>query len=257
MAIQIWRLCYRDGQPRRTNELSADRALRHRLRQSGYYYHDRRRYPESADWEFAPRQDVHLTARRLPWMVPAQQVIEAFKKVVLDPAGVERSWRIAAQPCSLRLQRPRENCGRPHLANRERRSDPRRVTSRSTTVIPPSWLNVRQPADPFHGVLSRPISTSSNSSGVSRMILLNTTSRPYCTEQSCAGRMMSSRFRRFAPRAGCFASRTSPDFPGVPPRPTQRIRIPNMQFIPHVDEHPPASILKPQGGIRPARFSTT
>jgi hypothetical protein len=54
-----------------------------------YFYHHRERYPESADWEFAPRQDIHLTARRLPWMVPAQQVIQAFKKVVLDPAGIE------------------------------------------------------------------------------------------------------------------------------------------------------------------------
>ncbi len=59
------------------------------LGRQDYFYHDRERYPESADWEFAPRKDVHLTARRLPWMVPAQQVIQAFKKVVLDPAGVE------------------------------------------------------------------------------------------------------------------------------------------------------------------------
>jgi hypothetical protein len=59
------------------------------LGKQDYFYHDRARYPDSADWEFAPRKDVHLTARRLPWMVPAQQVIQAFKKVVLDPAGVE------------------------------------------------------------------------------------------------------------------------------------------------------------------------
>jgi hypothetical protein len=59
------------------------------LGKQDYFYHDRARYPNSADWEFAPRKDVHLTARRLPWMVPAQQVIQAFKKVVLDPAGVE------------------------------------------------------------------------------------------------------------------------------------------------------------------------
>ena len=59
------------------------------LGKQDYFYHDRERYPDSADWEFAPRRDVHLTARRLPWMVPAQQVIQVFKKVVLDPAGVE------------------------------------------------------------------------------------------------------------------------------------------------------------------------
>lgn len=59
------------------------------LGKQDYFYHHRERYPESADWEFAPRSDVHLTARRLPWMVPAQKVIQVFKKSVLDPAGVE------------------------------------------------------------------------------------------------------------------------------------------------------------------------
>jgi hypothetical protein len=59
------------------------------LGKQDYFYHDRERYPESADWEFASRKDVHLTARRLPWMVPAQEVVDAFKRVVLDPAGID------------------------------------------------------------------------------------------------------------------------------------------------------------------------
>jgi hypothetical protein len=59
------------------------------LGRQDYFYQDRQRYPASADWEFAPRKDVHLTARRLRWMVPAQQVIQAFKRVVLDPAGID------------------------------------------------------------------------------------------------------------------------------------------------------------------------
>ncbi|MBV8808326.1 MAG: hypothetical protein JO033_06590 [Acidobacteriaceae bacterium] len=59
------------------------------LGKQDYFYHLRERYPESADWEFAPRKDIHLTARRLPWMVPAQEVIWAFEKVVLRPAGIE------------------------------------------------------------------------------------------------------------------------------------------------------------------------
>ena len=59
------------------------------LSKQDYFYQHRELYPESADWEFATRKDVHLTARRLPWMVPAPQVIEAFKKCVLDPTGVE------------------------------------------------------------------------------------------------------------------------------------------------------------------------
>jgi hypothetical protein len=59
------------------------------LGKQDYFYHDPVRYPESCDWEFASRRDIHLTARRLPWMVPAQEVIAAFKKVVLDPAEIE------------------------------------------------------------------------------------------------------------------------------------------------------------------------
>jgi hypothetical protein len=59
------------------------------LGKQNYFYHDRKRYPHSADWEFAPRKDIHLTTRRLPWMVPAQEVVTVFKKAVLDPAGIE------------------------------------------------------------------------------------------------------------------------------------------------------------------------
>jgi hypothetical protein len=53
-----------------------------------YFYQCRQRYPDTADWEFTPRKDMHLTTRRLPWMVPAQQVIYQFKRLVLDPAGI-------------------------------------------------------------------------------------------------------------------------------------------------------------------------
>lgn len=59
------------------------------LGKQDYFYHHRERYPESADWEFVPRKDIHLTARSLPWMVPAQEAISAFKQLVLDPAGVK------------------------------------------------------------------------------------------------------------------------------------------------------------------------
>ena len=53
-----------------------------------YFYHHRERYPESADWELAPRRDPHLTTRRLPWMVPAQQIIYEFNRRLLKPAGI-------------------------------------------------------------------------------------------------------------------------------------------------------------------------
>ncbi len=59
------------------------------LGKQDYFYHDRDRYPAYAHWEFSPRTDPHLTTRRLPWMVPAQQVVYIFKQVVLDPAGIE------------------------------------------------------------------------------------------------------------------------------------------------------------------------
>jgi hypothetical protein len=59
------------------------------LGKQDYFYHHRERYPESADWEFVPRTEIHLTARKLPWMVPAQEAICAFKEIVLDPAGVK------------------------------------------------------------------------------------------------------------------------------------------------------------------------
>jgi len=59
------------------------------LGDQNYFYQDADKYPESAHWEFVPRGNIHLTARRLPWMVPAQQVIYEFKQVVLDSRGVE------------------------------------------------------------------------------------------------------------------------------------------------------------------------
>lgn len=52
-----------------------------------YFYQHRERYPESADWEFVPRHNPHLTTRRLPWLVPAQQVVYEFKRAILDPVG--------------------------------------------------------------------------------------------------------------------------------------------------------------------------
>jgi hypothetical protein len=59
------------------------------LNNQGYFYHHRERHPECAGWEFAPKKDVHLTARRLPWLVPAQSAVHIFKELVLDPEGIE------------------------------------------------------------------------------------------------------------------------------------------------------------------------
>lgn len=59
------------------------------LNRQEYFYQDKQRYPEYADWEFVSKKDAHLTTRRLAWMVPAQEAIYIFKELVLDPDGIE------------------------------------------------------------------------------------------------------------------------------------------------------------------------
>lgn len=59
------------------------------LNKQDYFYHDRERYPECADWEFVPRKDAHLTTRQLPWLVPAQVAVNIFKELILEKAGIE------------------------------------------------------------------------------------------------------------------------------------------------------------------------
>ena len=59
------------------------------LNRQEYFYQDRERYPEYADWEFASRDEAHRTTRRLPWLVPAQSAVWIFKELVLDPKGTE------------------------------------------------------------------------------------------------------------------------------------------------------------------------
>jgi hypothetical protein len=59
------------------------------LNRQAYFYQNRELYPECAGWEFVPRENVHLTARRLPWLVPAPAAVQIFKELVLDPAGIE------------------------------------------------------------------------------------------------------------------------------------------------------------------------
>ena len=59
------------------------------LNKQVYFYQDQSLYPECSGWEFASQQEVHLTARRLPWLVPAPSAIQIFKEVVLDPAKIQ------------------------------------------------------------------------------------------------------------------------------------------------------------------------
>ena len=53
------------------------------------FYHDPERYPEACNWEFVPRDQPHLMARRYAWGLPTQEAIYHLKQEVLDPAGIE------------------------------------------------------------------------------------------------------------------------------------------------------------------------
>lgn len=59
------------------------------LGKAKYFYHDPERYPQACDWEFMPRDQPHLMARRYAWGLPTQEAIYLFKQEVLDPAGIE------------------------------------------------------------------------------------------------------------------------------------------------------------------------
>lgn len=59
------------------------------LNKQDYFYHNRDRYPECADWEFVSRREAHLTTRRLPWLVPAQSAVRIFKELILDREDIE------------------------------------------------------------------------------------------------------------------------------------------------------------------------
>jgi hypothetical protein len=59
------------------------------LNQQTYFYQDRELYPECSEWEFVSREEVHLTARRLPWLVPAPSAVKIFKELVLEPAKIQ------------------------------------------------------------------------------------------------------------------------------------------------------------------------
>ena len=54
-----------------------------------YFYHHPERYPEACNWEFMPRNQPQVMARRYEWGLPAQDAIYHFKQEVLDPDGIE------------------------------------------------------------------------------------------------------------------------------------------------------------------------
>ena len=54
-----------------------------------YFYQNPKLYPESAKWEFVPKNQPHLTTRQLEYLVPAQQVIWSMNEEILQPRSVE------------------------------------------------------------------------------------------------------------------------------------------------------------------------
>lgn len=59
------------------------------LSDQAYFYQDRERFPEFCDYEFLPRQQIHKTARKLPWLVPIDQVLLGLIAEILEPRGIE------------------------------------------------------------------------------------------------------------------------------------------------------------------------
>lgn len=58
------------------------------LNKQDYFYQNHSLYPECASWEFVTRSEVHLTVRRLPWLVPAQSAVHIIRELVLQPANI-------------------------------------------------------------------------------------------------------------------------------------------------------------------------
>jgi len=59
------------------------------LGRAEYFYHDAQRYPEASSWEFVPKTQTHLMARRFAWGLPGQEAIVHFKREILDLAQIE------------------------------------------------------------------------------------------------------------------------------------------------------------------------
>jgi len=59
------------------------------LGHQAYFYQHPELYPEYSHLEFAPREIPHLTMRRLPFLVPIDEVLIAMRDRIMSPRGVE------------------------------------------------------------------------------------------------------------------------------------------------------------------------
>ena len=54
-----------------------------------YFYQDAELFPEWKDWEYLPRNQRHEMDLKLEWRIPVTQTIQALRRQLLQPAGVE------------------------------------------------------------------------------------------------------------------------------------------------------------------------
>ena len=93
------------------------------LRDQRYFFQDAELFPRLSGLEFAPRSEPHPTTRRLPFLVPVDEVLLALKREIMEPRGIELSvesrtsalwprlpeapeslFEVAAQPAAPRSQ---------------------------------------------------------------------------------------------------------------------------------------------------------
>jgi hypothetical protein len=58
------------------------------LKSQAYFYQEPGLYPETASLELIPKAQPHDTTRPTPWRVPAKEVIQTMKRLVLEPLGI-------------------------------------------------------------------------------------------------------------------------------------------------------------------------
>lgn len=61
------------------------------LTDQAYFFHDPELFPRFSGLEFAPRSEPHPTTRRLPFLVPVDEVLLVLKHEIMEPRGIELS----------------------------------------------------------------------------------------------------------------------------------------------------------------------
>ena len=59
------------------------------LADQAYFFQDAELFPRFSGLEFVPRSEPHATARRLPFLVPVDEVLLVLKREIMEPRGIE------------------------------------------------------------------------------------------------------------------------------------------------------------------------